>query len=211
MQTDRGERVMENNLEFLTERQREAYELRQKNFTFAKIAVKMGITRSRARRLVLDADRRFQEYKAYQKKVTENNQPIIFPINRGELELIVEGMYKLQFEISKRHGGRNVKNSLLDKLPYKAQILDSLIERSEKLLLTSKEMDQEMDLKDKLRIMRKSLGLSQRQIAELLHLERSTYSGYELGRSVPNIIILQRLAQFYNVKVSFLLGENDKL
>lgn len=54
----------------------------------------------------------------------------------------------------------------------------------------------------------------QREIAELLHMERSTYAYYEIGRSHPSLLTLVKLALLYNVTTDFLLGmpprEDDK-
>lgn len=41
--------------------------------------------------------------------------------------------------------------------------------------------------------------MSQRQVAELLRIDRSTYSYYEAGRYIPPIPILLRLSKLFNV------------
>jgi transcriptional regulator with XRE-family HTH domain len=59
-----------------------------------------------------------------------------------------------------------------------------------------------------LRNLRKENGLTQQQVAEFLHLDRSTYAYYESGRTKINIDILVRLARFFQVSLARLLGED---
>ncbi|MCI8553661.1 MAG: helix-turn-helix transcriptional regulator [Clostridiales bacterium] len=46
----------------------------------------------------------------------------------------------------------------------------------------------------------------QRQIAEQLSLDRSTYAYYELGKSEPALTTIVRLAQFYDITIDQLFG-----
>lgn len=60
---------------------------------------------------------------------------------------------------------------------------------------------------DRLRKLRKGHGLTQQQVAEFLHLDRSTYAYYESGRTKISIDMLLRLADLFRVSISDLVGE----
>ncbi|MDR2525929.1 MAG: helix-turn-helix domain-containing protein [Oscillospiraceae bacterium] len=60
---------------------------------------------------------------------------------------------------------------------------------------------------DLLRRLRKANGLTQQQVAEYLHLDRSTYAYYESGRTKISIDMLLRLAELFRVSISSLVGE----
>ena len=51
-----------------------------------------------------------------------------------------------------------------------------------------------------IRKLRKEKGLTQQQVADHLHLDRSTYAYYESGRSKLNADIIVKLAHFYQVR-----------
>ncbi|MBQ6023738.1 MAG: helix-turn-helix transcriptional regulator [Clostridia bacterium] len=55
-----------------------------------------------------------------------------------------------------------------------------------------------MLMKDKLISFRKEAGLTQQQVAELLGVDRSTYTCYETGKVMVPISKLQQLAVIYN-------------
>ena len=57
------------------------------------------------------------------------------------------------------------------------------------------------------RKLRKENGLTQQQIADYLHIDRSTYAYYESGRTKINIDILIRLSRFFQVSLGELVGE----
>lgn len=61
-----------------------------------------------------------------------------------------------------------------------------------------------------LRKLRKENGLTQQQVADFLHLDRSTYAYYESGRTRINIDILIRLARFFQVSLASLVGEEGQ-
>ncbi len=61
----------------------------------------------------------------------------------------------------------------------------------------------------KLRTCRTNCGLSQRQVADCLGVERSTYTYYETGRSEPDINTLKLLAKIFNVSFVSLLPSDD--
>lgn len=58
----------------------------------------------------------------------------------------------------------------------------------------------------KLKELRKEKGLTQEELANKLFLSQNGYSSYENGRTEPNIDILCRLADYYNVSLDYLVG-----
>ena len=62
-------------------------------------------------------------------------------------------------------------------------------------------------LKENIRTLRKSKGLSQEELAIKLNVVRQTVSKWEQGLSVPDAEILIKLAEVLDTTVSTLLGE----
>lgn len=63
-------------------------------------------------------------------------------------------------------------------------------------------------LKDNIKSMRKSKGLSQEELAIKLNVVRQTISKWEQGLSVPDSELLIKVSEELDVSVSALLGEN---
>ena len=61
-------------------------------------------------------------------------------------------------------------------------------------------------LSDNIKILRKKKGYSQETLAEQLHVVRQTISKWEKGISVPDAVMLGRMAELFEVPVSVLLG-----
>ena len=59
---------------------------------------------------------------------------------------------------------------------------------------------------EKLRYYRKSNGFTQKQIAEILNVDRSTYAYYESGKSMPSLDIVAKLLKIFKVDYSELFG-----
>lgn len=61
----------------------------------------------------------------------------------------------------------------------------------------------------RIRKLRENAELSQREIAEIIHMHKTTYTRYETGeREIPfNIAIL--LAQYYKVSLDYIAGLTD--
>ena len=55
---------------------------------------------------------------------------------------------------------------------------------------------------------RKAVGWTQQQIADMLNINRTTYTKYELGTSEPSLEILKKIASILNVDMNTLLDEN---
>lgn len=57
-----------------------------------------------------------------------------------------------------------------------------------------------------LKTYREKMELTQKQIAEVLNIDRSTYSYYETGKSIPPVETLKKLAKIFNITIDTLLG-----
>ena len=62
-------------------------------------------------------------------------------------------------------------------------------------------------VKQRIRILRENNNYSQREIAEYLGIDRSTYACYELGKTSPSVEVLVALSELYLVSCEFLLGD----
>ena len=54
--------------------------------------------------------------------------------------------------------------------------------------------------------LRKDAGLTQKQLADNLHLSKRTILHFEQGLSIPTTTILLSIADYFNVNVDYLLG-----
>lgn len=63
----------------------------------------------------------------------------------------------------------------------------------------------------KIRILRKTRGLTQQQLADLLGVQRATISNYEIGRRSPHIKELERLADILGVNLEYFGVLNNDL
>jgi len=61
-------------------------------------------------------------------------------------------------------------------------------------------------MRDIIRKLRLERNLTQKQVANYLQLDRSTYTYYESGRRQINIDIIIKLAHFYQVSYATLIG-----
>ena len=59
-----------------------------------------------------------------------------------------------------------------------------------------------------LRAARITRGLSQQDVADLLHITRQAYAHYELGNALPPAVDLKTLCELLNVDANVLLGIN---
>lgn len=63
---------------------------------------------------------------------------------------------------------------------------------------------------ERLKALRKENSFTQKQIADILGVDRSTYAYYELARTRPDIDSLVVLAQIFKVSTDYLLLGGDK-
>lgn len=89
---------MEDKLKYATEREKEAYKLRQEGKTYKTIGEEMGITPSRAQVLVKNAERRIRGYEAYCERVRKQRKKDLeiydLKISYGELKIIADLLYE---------------------------------------------------------------------------------------------------------------------
>lgn len=63
-----------------------------------------------------------------------------------------------------------------------------------------------MRLKD----LREDRDLTQQQVADLLNIRQNTYSQYETGKREIPLILLWKLADYYQVSIDYLVGRTGK-
>ncbi len=71
-----------------------------------------------------------------------------------------------------------------------------------------------MIVRERIKAARKECRLTQQQVADILGLDRSTYSYYELGHLKPSVEVLVKLSAIFNVDIAWLSGadrSNDAL
>ncbi len=61
-------------------------------------------------------------------------------------------------------------------------------------------------LSENLRILRKNFKLTQQEVADILGIDRSTYTFYEAGKSTPTKENIVKICDIFNVTVGYLLG-----
>ena len=60
---------------------------------------------------------------------------------------------------------------------------------------------------ESLKRVRKEHNFKQKEVAEAIGVDRSTYSFYEIGRTNPSLETLCTLAKIYNVTIGYLIGK----
>ena len=65
-------------------------------------------------------------------------------------------------------------------------------------------------LNERLLYLRKNANLTQQQLADKLHISNKTISQWETGRTLPDIVMLVRLAEIYDMKLDELLNQKDQ-
>ncbi|HSH25451.1 MAG TPA: helix-turn-helix domain-containing protein, partial [Massilibacterium sp.] len=58
--------------------------------------------------------------------------------------------------------------------------------------------------------LRNEKGISQRELADRLKINRSTYARYETSATQPDFETLKLLANFYDVTIDYILGNSDR-
>ena len=61
----------------------------------------------------------------------------------------------------------------------------------------------------RIRELRKSLGLTQQDVANMLNIERTSYARYESGCREPDIATLIQLADLFQVSLDYLCSRTD--
>ncbi len=60
---------------------------------------------------------------------------------------------------------------------------------------------------ESLKRVRKEHNFKQKEVAQAIGVDRSTYSFYEIGRTNPSLETLCTLAKIYNVTIGYLIGK----
>lgn len=71
-------------------------------------------------------------------------------------------------------------------------------------------MTSETIIGQRIKYLRKENNLSQDDLSVLLHVDRTTISGYELGNRIPNIYMLIRIADIFHVSLDYLVGRYEE-
>ena len=77
------------------------------------------------------------------------------------------------------------------------------------MLLPGDVMRYEMMKYENIRNLRIDQGYTQKKVAEYLGVSQNTYSQYEIGILNYPIEVLEKLADFYEVSVDYLLGRTN--
>ena len=64
-------------------------------------------------------------------------------------------------------------------------------------------------LSKKLETLRRSKGLTQKDVADILKVNRTTYTKYETGVTEPNVSALKKLSEIFGVDMNSLLSDDD--
>lgn len=72
---------------------------------------------------------------------------------------------------------------------------------------TNRKNQRTIALGERLRDLREDHDLSQKDVANMLHIDRSSYTRYESGKTRPDYEALILLAEFYHVSLEYLLGQ----
>ena len=67
------------------------------------------------------------------------------------------------------------------------------------------DMQTQQSIGENLRRLRGAYGYTQAEVAEELHICRSTYTLYELGKKIPSVDMLVDLARLYRVRLDVLI------
>jgi len=62
---------------------------------------------------------------------------------------------------------------------------------------------------DRLKKLRNNANLSQKELSDRLHINRSTYARYETSSTQPDFDTLVKLANYFNVTTDYILGNSD--
>ena len=66
-------------------------------------------------------------------------------------------------------------------------------------------------LGEKLKTQRVSLGLTQQEVADYLHVSRQTVSNWEVGRNFPDIPMIISISDYYQISLDELLKGDERL
>ncbi|EOU2112827.1 XRE family transcriptional regulator [Clostridium perfringens] len=64
-------------------------------------------------------------------------------------------------------------------------------------------------LNNRLKSLRNEKGVLQKDVAEYLKISTSAYGFYEQGKRIPDVETLNKLSDYYNVSIDYLLGKSN--
>ncbi|TBX17484.1 transcriptional regulator [Clostridium perfringens] len=64
-------------------------------------------------------------------------------------------------------------------------------------------------LNNRLKSLRNEKGVLQKDVAEYLKISTSAYGFYEQGKRIPDVETLNKLSDYYNVSIDYLLGKSS--
>ncbi|GKU27416.1 DUF5680 domain-containing protein [Clostridium folliculivorans] len=67
-----------------------------------------------------------------------------------------------------------------------------------------------MSFKEQLQTLRKSMGLSQEKLAEIMGISRQAVAKWEVGQSYPDIAKLIALSEFFNISIDKLVNDYEE-
>ena len=59
--------------------------------------------------------------------------------------------------------------------------------------------------------LRQDSGLAQKELSYILNIERTTLTGYETGRRMPDAEMICSIADYFHISVDFFLGHEGDL
>ena len=71
----------------------------------------------------------------------------------------------------------------------------------------SKYIQTKQELGQKLKFIRERLDLTQKEVADKLCVERSTYTYYETGKTEPTALTLARLAEIFDIDLADIISK----
>lgn len=63
---------------------------------------------------------------------------------------------------------------------------------------------------ERIRILRKEAGLTQKQAAEHLHITQSRYAKCESGEARVSTLMIMKLADMYGTSMDYIMGRTDE-
>lgn len=64
--------------------------------------------------------------------------------------------------------------------------------------------------KERFKQERISKGITQKSLSEILGVDRTSISKYENGKQLPEVPVLEKMANYFDVSTDYLLGKTDK-
>lgn len=72
-------------------------------------------------------------------------------------------------------------------------------------------MEDKETIGSKIKVLRKTRGITQEQLAEKLGLQRATISNYEIGRRSPHLKDLKNIAEVLGVSIEYFAVEDEDI